>query len=194
LWQKDGNLVRLSYAEGYLQPLKAAFFLSMLGLLSYALIGMPIGVTSSYAKLSGYIESIFFKAHVDGLSYFHTVTLTYVDPLSGTKLQGGVGPRFDAISAIQFSIVAGIVLGSSVSAAWFGEFKVHLGAPLRQYMSAFAGGLIMGFASRMAPTCNVWHLLGGVPILAASSFLFLFGLFPGAWLGSRILAGLVIKK
>jgi len=194
LWSRDRKLVRLSYAKGYLQPWKAALLLSVIGLLSYAFIGMPLGVTSSYAKLSGYFGSIFFKEHIDGLAYFHALPLKYVQPFSGMRLEGGPGPVFDAISAIQFPLVAGIVLGSAASAAWLKEFNIHFGAPLRQYVSALSGGVIMGLASRMAPTCNIWHLCGGLPILAASSVLFLLGLFPGAWLGSLIFAGLVTKK
>ncbi len=194
LWYKERKLVRLSYAKGYLQPWQAALLITLAGLSSYALIGMPLGVTSSYAKLSGYFGSIFFKEHIDGLSYFHGVPLKYVQPLSGILLEGGPGPGFDAISAIQFPLVAGIVLGSAASAAWLKEFRIYFGAPLRQYVSAISGGVIMGLASRMAPTCNVWHLFGGLPILAVSSVLFLLGLFPGAWFGSRIFAGLVMKN
>src|SRR5208283_5412531 len=194
LWYKDRKLVRISYAKGYLQPWKAALLLSLIGLSSYALIGMPLGVTTSYTKLAAYIGSVLFKEHTDGLAYYHTLPLKYVHPLSGIRLQGGPGPGFDAISAIQFPLVAGIVLGSAASAAWLKEFRIPFGAPIRQYVSALSGGVIMGLASRMAPTCNVWHLLGGLPILAASSVLFLLGLFPGAWLGSRIFAGLVMKE
>jgi hypothetical protein len=39
----------------------------------------------------------------------------------------------------------------------------------------------------MASGCNVWHLLGGLPIMAIQSMLFLAGLIPGAWLGARLL-------
>ena len=89
--------------------------------------------------------------------------------------------------------MAGIVLGSAASALLLGEWRVHR-APARQLASALAGGVIMGFASRMAPTCNVWHLLGGLPILATSSFLFLAGLLPGAWIGGRLLTAFVIPQ
>ena len=67
-------------------------------------------------------------------------------------------------------------------------------SPAGSWFRRFAGGVIMGFASRMAPTCNVWHLMGGLPMLAASSFLFLAGLLPGAWLGGRLLTSFVIPR
>ena len=193
-WRNRGKLVRQSSAEGYLQPWKAALFLSVLGLASYVLIGMPLGITSSYAKLSGYIGTMFFKDHVAGLAYYQAIPLKYVEPLTNTYLQGGGGPRFDAISAIQFPLVVGIILGSTSSAVALREFHLYYKLPLKQYLSAFTGGIIMGLASRMAPTCNVWHLMGGLPILAASSMLFLAGLLPGAWLGSKMMVHVVLRK
>lgn len=193
-WYRNGKLVRFSQAEGYMQPWKAAVFLSVVGLLSYVLIGMPLGVTSSYAKISGYIGSLFFGEHVEGLAYYKAVPLKYVHPLTGAQLQGGGGPRFDAISAIQFPLITGIVLGSAFSALMLGEFRIYYKLPVRQYLSAFSGGIIMGLASRMAPTCNVWHLMGGIPVLAMSSLLFLTGLFPGAWAGSKIFVAKVMEK
>jgi len=105
---------------------------------------------------------------------------------------GGSGPRFDAIAAIQFPLVAGIVLGSALSALLLGEWHLRRGIPRRQLVSAFIGGTVMGLASRMAPTCNVWHLFGGLPILAVSSLLFLVGLLPGAWIGGRLLTKFVL--
>ncbi|MFP5454421.1 MAG: YeeE/YedE thiosulfate transporter family protein, partial [Alphaproteobacteria bacterium] len=65
--------------------------------------------------------------------------------------------------------------------------------PLRQVLSAIGGGLLIGLAARMAPSCNVWHLWGGVPILALPSLLFVAGLLPGAWLGAHLLQRFVIR-
>jgi len=193
-WGKKGMLVRKSRVEGYLQPWKAALLLALLGLCSYVLTGMPLGVTSSYAKLSGYLEGFFLREHVEGLAYYKAVALKYVHPITGARLEGGGGPRFDAMSAIQFPLVAGIVLGSAISALRLREFHLHFNLPKRQYLSAFAGGTIMCLASRMAPTCNVWHLMGGIPVLAVSSLLFLSGLVPGAWVGSNIFTSKVMAS
>lgn len=193
-WGRQGKLRRSSPARGYLQPWIAALLLTGIGLLSWSLIGMPLGVTSSYAKIAGYLESLFFKDHVLQSAYFQAVPLDCVHPLTGARLQGGGGPRFDAIAAIQFPLVAGIILGSALAAGLVGELRFRFAIPPRQAASALAGGIIMGLASRMAPTCNVWHLMGGLPILAASSLLFLAGLLPGAWAGSRLLTAWVIGK
>lgn len=193
-WIVQGKLYRPAHAAGYLQPWKAAAYLAALGTISYGLIGMPFGITTAYAKMAAYIENIFSPNHVAGLSYFQAVPLKYVVPINSAYMEGGAAPTFDAISAIQFPVIAGIILGSGFTAVLLKEFKLRFNMPARQYISAFIGGTILAFASRMSPACNVWHLMGGVPILAAQSLLFLVGLFPGAWLGSIILTRFVVTS
>ncbi len=109
------------------------------------------------------------------------------------RVRGGAGPELDGIAAIQFPLILGIVLGAAYSAAMLGELRIYWRVPLRQCASAVIGGAVMGAAARMAPACNVWHLLGGLPILAAQSLLFVLGMLPGAWLGSRLLTRFVLR-
>jgi len=45
----------------------------------------------------------------------------------------------------------------------------------------------------MTPGCNIWHLFGGLPILNMQSILFLVGLLPGSYIGSKILVHLVLS-
>ena len=186
-WHRKGELVRPAFAAGYLQPAKAALALSLIGALSYILIGMPLGVTSSFTKISGFIESKLFAAHFDELAFFKAISLNFVHRPTNAVLTGGGGPRYDALAAIQFPLILGIIAGSAVSAALLGELKFYYRVPVRQYVLAAAGGTLMGLASRMAPTCNVWHLMGGLPILSASSMLFFLGMLAGAWIGSMLL-------
>lgn len=192
-WYRAGELHRPSAAEGYLQPWKAALLLSLVGLASCLLTGMPLGVTTTYAKIGAYLESLLLGDHLQGLPYFETLPLDYLHPLTHARLQGGPGPRPDAVSAIQLPLILGVIGGAAVSAVQLGEWRVYYRVPPRQYLSALVGGFVMGMAARMAPACNVWHLMGGLPILAGQSLLFVAGLVPGAWLGSRLLVRLVLK-
>ncbi len=180
-------------AEGYIQPWIVAVTLAALGLVSYLLEGMPLGITTSYSKLGATIESLFVPEHVAGLAYFQAVPLDYTPPFSSVPIQGGAGPALDAIAAIQYPLVLGIVLGAAVSALLLKEFKLRIRMPARQYLSVMVGGVVLGLAARMTPACNVWHLFGGIPILAGQSLLFMAGLFPGAWIGSRLLSRWVIR-
>ena len=128
-----------------------------------------------------------FPAHFDGLAFFKAVPLNYIHRLTGVALTGGAGPRFDALVAFQFPLITGIIAGSAISAALLGELKFYYKVPARQYVLAATGGTIMGLASRMAPSCNVWHLMGGLPLLSLSSMLFLLGMLAGAWIGGMLL-------
>ncbi len=151
-----------SRVRGYIQPWKTAAGLAAVGLFSYLLIGMPLGITTTYAKLAAMTENLFSLNHLAGLAFFQATPLNVVHPASQTLL--------------------------------LGEFKVYWRLPVRQFLITLAGGTLLGLASRMAPGCNIWHLMGGIPIFAMQSILFLIGLLPGAWLGSLILPRLLNSR
>ncbi|HZV82392.1 MAG TPA: YeeE/YedE family protein [Geobacteraceae bacterium] len=190
---RRGGWVRPLYVEGSLQPWLAALLLALIGVVSAITIGMPLGITTSYAKAAAMAEAIVCPAHYESVTFFHSTPLQYTQPLTGTELRGGPGAELDAVALVQFPLIFGIVAGSTFSAARLREFSIHWKAPPRQYLSAVAGGILMGLASRMAAGCNVWHLLGGLPIMAMQSMLFLFGLLPGAWFGAKLLTRFVIR-
>lgn len=190
-WHRKGALARPAFAAGYLQPYRAALALALIGAASFVLVGMPLGVTTSFTKVAGLVERSLFPEHFSSLAVFKNVPLNFMHAMSGTVLTGGPGPSYDALAAIQVPLITGIVAGSAISAALLGELRFSYRVPGRQYAMAATGGLLMGLASRMAPTCNVWHLLGGLPILAASSILFFIGMLGGAFLGGILLTRLL---
>lgn len=190
---RAGRMQRPGFAAGHLAPWRAAVILALLGFASYVLVGMPIGITTSYTKIGAAIESVFAPDHVASLAYFSLQPLRYIPPFSEHVVTGGPGPRFDAVAAIQYPLIAGIVAGAFVSARRVREWRPVWRLPLRQVLSAIGGGILIGLAARMAPSCNVWHLWGGVPILALPSLLFVAGLLPGAWLGAHLLQRFVIR-
>jgi uncharacterized membrane protein YedE/YeeE len=190
---RSGRLSRRAAADGYLQPWKAAVALAAIGGVSVLLVGMPLGITSGIAKMGGYLEGLAFPGHMAGLAFFREEPLSYLHPFTGERLTGGAGPRLDAVAAIQFPLICGIVAGGAVSAIVLREFRRFRPPPLRQGVAALAGGILMGLGSRMAAGCNVWHIIAGLPLLALQSLLFVLGLVPGAGLGSRLLVRFVIR-
>jgi uncharacterized membrane protein YedE/YeeE len=192
-WFRAGHMSRPSFARGHLEPWRAALILAGIGLFSWLLVGMPLGITTSYAKLGAHIEALVLPERVAALAYFSAQPLSYQPPLGDAVISGGPGPTFDAVGAIQYPLIVGIVLGGFVSAWRLREFRPRLRVPPRHLVSALLGGLLLGFGARLVPGCNIWHLWGGLPILALQSLLFLIGLLPGAWLGSRLLARHVIR-
>lgn len=195
LWghYRRGGLHRSALLPGSIQPLHAALALAVIGFVSYLFVGMPLGITTSYAKLGASFESLLAPDHVSSLAYFQAMPLNYVPPLADTAIEGGAGPQLDAVAAIQYPLVVGITLGAMLSAMLLRELRFHFRVPVSHYLSALAGGLVVGVAARMVPGCNIWHLWGGVPILAMQSLLFLLGLLPGAWIGSRLLTRFVVR-
>lgn len=190
---RAGRMQRPAFAAGHLAPWRAALILALLGFASYVLIGMPMGITTSYAKLGAGIESLIAPEHVQSLAYFSLQPLNYTPPFSDHAIQGGPRPSLDAIAAIQYPLILGIIGGALASALRLGEWRLVWRLPRRQLLSALSGGLLLGLAARMASGCNVWHLWGGVPILALQSLLFLAGLLPGTWVGARLLTRFVVR-
>jgi uncharacterized membrane protein YedE/YeeE len=185
-WSRGGELPR-----GHVPMWTAAIGLSILGTANTLFSGMPIGITTSCAKMAGWVESVLAPAHFATLEFFRSVPLNVASP-AGEILRGGPAPVLDAVAAIQLPLIAGVVIGSALSAVLLSEFRVYRGVPPPQLAAGFAGGILMGLASRMGSGCNVWHLLGGVPILAAPSLLFAAGLFPGAWIGTLLLRKIIV--
>jgi len=193
-WQRENKFVRQSEVKGYIQPWKTAVTLALLSLLAYALIGMPLGITTTYAKIAAMIETLLIPEHIGTVSFFQLTPLNIIHPSSGALLQGGPGPHIDSTWAIQFPLIAGIVLGSTLSAVLLGEFSIQYRIPPVQLCMALSGGILLGVASRMSQGCNVWHLMGGLPILALQSLVFILGLLPGTWIGSKIVSHIILKQ
>lgn len=172
--------------EGYVPLWLTALVLAGLGLLSAIGTGMPMGVTTSYAKAAAFLEKLIIPGHAAQVAYFSSQPIRYTLPHGGPQLTGGGGPALDVVALIQFPLIAGILLGAFLSARSLGEFHPRWRMPWRQALMVFAGGVIMALGSRMTPGCNVWHLMGGLPLLTMQSLLFLIGLLPGVWLGGRL--------
>ena len=192
-WSRSRGMSVAHGPEGYIQPWLAALLLAGLVFVSTLAAGLPPGVTTSYSKLGGFLLHVVSPQHVAALPFFQREPLNFTHALSGLAVVGGAGPRLDGIALVQLPLMAGIVAGGAVSALRLGEFRFYLHAPQRQVVSALAGGIIMGFASRIAQGCNVWHIAGGLPILSLQSLFFVVGLFPGAWVGTKLLLGLVLR-
>ena len=179
--------------DGYIPPSFAALALAGVGTLSVILYGKPLGVTTSYAKFAAHFEQLLIPGHLAATPFFQMQS-PIVFPYVPETLIAGPGPTFDGIAVMQYPLIIGIILGSAVSAWQLGEWRWSAAANWRQTSSVLLGGLLMGLAARLATGCNIWHLWGGLPIFSVQSGLFLLGLFPGAWLGGRLLIHWVVPE
>ena len=190
-WRRDWDLSGKTSAEGYVAPWITALVLAVLGLLSVLGTAMPMGVTSPYAKVAAFLEQLVFPEHVASLKFFTAQPIRFRLPFGSEEMVGGAGPVFDVMALTQGTLVVAIILGALLSALLLGEFRPRWQLPRHQVLMVFAGGIIMALGSRMTPGCNVWHLLGGLPLFTMQSLLFVLGLLPGAWLGGKLLQRLV---
>jgi hypothetical protein len=179
--------------DGYIPAPYAALALAGVGTLSVVLYGRSLGVTTSYAKVAAHLEQLLVPGHLTATPFFQTQSPITFPFVPGT-LTAGPGPTFDGIVVMQYPLIIGIVLGSALSAWQLGEWRWSAGVSWRQTGSALSGGLLMGLASRLAAGCNIQHLWGGLPVFSVQSCLFLLGLFPGAWLGGRLLIRWVVPE
>lgn len=193
-WWKAGHWVNRNPAEGFIPLWLTAVSLAGLGVMAVIVSGLPLGVTTSYAKAAAWLESLFVPDHVAALSYFTATPIAYALPLEGVLRAGGAGPQFDIVALVQVPLILGIVVGSWFSSRQLGEFHIIWKVPARQVAMVFTGGVIMALGARMTPGCNVWHLWGGLPLLTMQSLLFVGGLLPGAWLGVFVLKRVLVPS
>jgi len=190
-WQRQGKMVVEAAAEGYLQPWRVALVLALLNLLALLASGWPIGVSTAYAKIGAYLETLLLPGHAATLAYFREPSL--VVRLGDTVLAGGGGPGADLIFFSEMPLLLGIVVGSCLTALSLREFRISGLPPFRQGVSAFAGGLLVALGARIASGCNVKYLLGGLPLLSYQAFLFTVGMLAGAWIGVRLLPRIILR-
>ncbi|MDA8171952.1 MAG: YeeE/YedE thiosulfate transporter family protein [Nitrospiraceae bacterium] len=189
-WIKTGRWSQAAYARGYLPLWKASFMMAFVIAASVALSGRPLAVSTGYAKLSGFLGVLFLPAVTGKLAFFRVQSPRL---LYGSIMNGGAGPVIDSVFLTQLPLMAGVVGGSFLSSLRLGEFKIRRLPPARQAFSAFFGGMLMAAGALMAAGCNLWHIIGGLPVFALQSILFVFGAAGGAFLGAVFLRKIVIK-
>jgi hypothetical protein len=190
-WFRRNRWSQKAYADGYIHPWQAAVLISILLSVSYAIVGRPLSVTAGFGKITAFLESLLVPGHAENLLFFNQVSYRLV---GNTAYVERMGRGLDSITMTQLLLIAGIIFGGFISAARLGEFRVAPLPPLRQILSAFSGGILMAGGAFASSGCNLWHLLGGLPVFALQSLLFLAGLVPGAYLGTLALKKVIVTE
>jgi uncharacterized protein len=191
VWQRQGKWQVSAAAQGYLQPWRVAVGLALLNLAAYAFAGWPLGISTAYAKIGAFLETLLAPGHAAGLAYFSRTSLTV--NIGSSTLSGGGGPQMDLYVHTEVTLMLGVFAGAFFNALRLGEFRLSGWPPLRQGLAALGGGILIAMGARMAGGCNIKHLLGGLPLLSIQSFLFLGGLLVGVWFGVRLLPKIIYR-
>ena len=192
-WLQAGLWIDTNEAEGFIPLWLTAVGLAVLGVSAVFLCGVPMGVTTSYAKGAALVESWLIPGHLATLPYFTAMSTENALPIDGLIRSGGAGAAFDIVAIVQVPLIFGIIGGAWLSAQLLGEFRIIWKVPINQVAMVFTGGVIMALGARISSGCNVWHLWGGLPLLTMQSLLFVIGLVPGAWLGGKVLQQVLIS-
>ena len=164
-------------------PLAAgALALVVLNFATLALSGRPWGVTSAFA-LWGAKGAALIGIDTPSWAYWSTKA-------NAAALAAPV--TMDVTSMMD----AGIVLGAMLAAALAGRYAPVWKLPLRSFVAAVVGGLLLGFGARLAYGCNIGAYFSGIVSGSLHGWLWLVAAFVGNVFGTRLrpLFGLEVER
>lgn len=80
-----------------------------------------------------------------------------------------------------------VILGASIAAFLASEFKWKRIKNKKQLLFALAGGVLMGYGSRLSFGCNIGAYFSAIPSFSLHGWVYGLFMFIGAWLGSKLL-------
>lgn len=147
-------------------PYVVGIGIGLLSCVSFVISDKPIGCSTAFARTSGMLEQLFRGGKVRDMAYYRKTV-----------------PEIEW----QWMLVLGIMLGAYASSWLSGEFRLEwvpslwadtFGAShLHRLVTAFAGGVILGFGSRWAGGCTSGHGISGTLQLALSGWLAVVAFF-----------------
>ena len=171
--EKPTSQIKIS--KPLLNPYVAGLLLGATLLGAYLILGTGLGASSALARLGAYIE----------LSFAPTRTLA-------TEYFGRWGDQ--PLKYYLVFMMAGVFLGGLISAVPAGRctVKIERGAKCstkKRLLFALVGGILAGFAARLANGCTSGQALSGSALLVTGSLLFLICMFAGGYLTAWFVRG-----
>lgn len=156
-------------------PYAAGAVLGLVLALSFLLTGHGLGASGGLARVAVLPVDALAPGHVDRTPVLAEMAGGDRDPLDHWIVFG----------------VLGTALGGLLSGALAGRVRVETlrgpgVSPRTRWLTALAGGLLVGYGARMARGCTSGQALSGGAVLAAGSWAFMFSVFGAgyalAWL------------
>jgi uncharacterized membrane protein YedE/YeeE len=159
----------------YLNPYIAGVLLGLTLFASFIFLGAGLGASGGIARIAAYMESSIAGPHTLATEYFG---------------KWGANP----LNYYLVLMLLGIFLGGLFSAILANrvEFKTEKGnlcSTRKRLIFAFAGGIIAGFASRLAQGCTSGQALTGSALLLTGSLIFLICIFAGGYAAAYFVRG-----
>lgn len=155
----------------YWNPYVAGFVLGLVLLGSFLVMGFGLGSSSVPTRLAIGAAHVIAPAATEANAYFAQY----------------VGPGRSVLQDWLVFEVLGVFLGGLVGAYSAGRLKSEVlrgeGVPKgRRIALAIAGGVLMGFAARLARGCTSGQALTGGAVLSLGSWIFMMCVFAGGYL------------
>jgi hypothetical protein len=157
-------------------PYLVGIGIGLLSCVAFVLSDKPIGCSTAFTRSSGMLEQIVRGRKVRDMAYYRQFV-----------------PEIDW----EWMLVLGIVVGAFTSAWLSGEFRLEwipslwaatFGSNyLPRLVSAFCGGIILGFGARWAGGCTSGHGISGTLQLAVSSWVAVVAFFASGALAAFIM-------
>jgi len=156
----------------FANPYMAGFFLGLVLLGSFVILGSGLGASSGIARIAAWASLLVARSHTMLSEYFGT--------------WGDMPLNYYLVF-----MLAGVFCGSIVSSLFAGRFTLgvecgHKCSAILRLAFAFGGGIIVGFASRLARGCTSGQALSGCAMLLTGSFVFLICIFAGGFITARL--------
>ena len=163
----------------YWSPYVAGLGLGLTLLASYWVLGAGLGASSALARFSAWVEHGFAPRHVEASAYF------------------GEWFRADGPHVMQYYLVfmvVGVLIGGFISALGSKRINPCIERGPRvsargRLLFALCGGVLVGFAGRLARGCTSGQALSGTALLLSGSVVFLISLFAAAYI-----AGIFVRR
>jgi uncharacterized membrane protein YedE/YeeE len=178
--RRHGKLVKAHTQPAHRSPwlhgpwplVAGALALVILNFATMALSGRPWGVTSAFALWGAKAAPLF---GIDTASWAYWSTKANAAALAAPIAQ-------DVTSVMDI----GIVLGAMCAAALAGRYAPVWKLPLRSFVAAVVGGLMLGFGARLAYGCNIGAYFSGIVSGSLHGWLWLVAAFVGNVFGTRL--------
>lgn len=156
--------------------------IGILSWLAFLLSDKAIGVSTAFTRTAGMLEKIFTGEKVKEKAYYQ---------------------KFPPVIDWEWMLVLGLLFGSYISAALSNQFSLEWVPPVwaaavgtnifTRWITALAGGIIIGFGARWAGGCTSGHGISGTMQLAVSSWLAAISFFIGGIITAKIIFNVLLK-
>jgi uncharacterized membrane protein YedE/YeeE len=154
----------------YANPYVIGVLLGLVLLFSFYTMGRGVGSSASFARIAAAGVKLVAPEHVENNKYFSKYT------------RGGTSPLMDWLIFLSLGAALGGLFSAFLSKRIKGEVArgPSIGVSARLWL-ALGGGILSGFAARLARGCTSGQALTGASELALGSWIFMFCIFAGAY-------------